>query len=136
MRSLLALLSSTTRTRSCSGLIVISRHDEAEDAALPNLAGELDGPAQEAREALADVQPETRAFPGRGDAEPLELLERFEELGLVFLLDPHARVDHVEADCCLPIRRTFVDLDADLAGVCELDRVAAQIDEDLVERTP
>src|SRR5229473_7664439 len=114
MRSLLALLSSTTRTRSCSGLMVFSRHDEAEDAALPELAAELDGPAQKARQALADVQPKARAFPGRGDAEFLQLLECLEELGLVFELDPHTRVDHIESDVRDPAGRNLVALDAHL----------------------
>src|ERR1700674_1784277 len=134
IRSLLALLSSTTRTRSSSGLNVVPRHDEAEDAAVSELAAELDGPAQKACQALADVEPEACAFAGRGYTEPLELLERLEQLGLVFLLDPHAGVDHVEADGRVPLGRPFVDLDAHLAGVCELDRVAAEIDQDLVQR--
>src|ERR1700694_324127 len=134
IRSLLALLSSTTRTRSFLWLTVLSRHDEAEDAALPELTAELDRSAEQPGQALADVQPEARAFPGRGDTELLELLECLEQLGLVFFLDPHTRVDHVEPDGRVAVGRTLVDLYADLTLVCELDRVAAEIDQDLMQR--
>src|ERR1700686_1510563 len=113
---------------------MLPRHDEAEDAALSELAGELDGPAQEPRQALADVQPEAGAFTRSGDSKPLELLESLEELGLVFLLDPRAGVDHVEPDVRDAVRVSLAAFNPDLTLVCELDRVAAEVDQDLVQR--
>src|ERR1700674_4351622 len=78
IRSLLALLSSTTRIRSSLVLTMIPRCDKAEDASRPWLAGELDAAPEEPGEALADVESEPSAFPGRG-AVLLELLECLEQ---------------------------------------------------------
>src|ERR1700687_5605829 len=80
IRSLLALLSSTTRIRSWLLLKTIPRYDETEDAALSDLPRELDSAAEKPCQALADVEPQARAFPGCCDAELLQLLERFEQL--------------------------------------------------------
>src|SRR5579864_7033125 len=126
MRSLLALLSSTTRIRP-SPPIVILGHQEAEGAALAELAGELDAPAQQAGQPLADVEPQAGAFPRRRKVL-FELLEGLEQLRLVLLFDPDAGVDHVESHRCTALERRHLDLEADFASVGELDRVVAQVD--------
>src|ERR1700694_6100472 len=92
----------------------IPRHYETEAAALSELARELDGAAEKPRQTLADVQPKSRAFPGCCDAELLQLLERFEQLGLVFLFDPHPGVTHVEANGRQPVGRSLANVNPPL----------------------
>src|SRR5579864_2262843 len=128
MRSLLALLSSTTRIRP-SPLIVFLGYQEAERAALAELAGELDAPAQEAGQSLADVKAQASTFSRRREVL-LELLECLEQLSLIFELDADTGIDHVEPHRGPIIKGAFLDLKADLARVGELDRVVAQVDQD------
>src|SRR5579864_6340802 len=104
IRSLLALLSSTTRIRLSLFPNAIPRHDEAENAALSQFGGELDAAAQESCQTLADVKTEAGALSRRG-AVFLELLECLEQLCLVFDFDPRAGVYHVESDYRVTVSR-------------------------------
>src|SRR5882762_6033963 len=97
IRSLLALLSSTTRMRLSLTVAMFLRGDEGECAASTELARELDAAPKDCSQTLADVKAEARTLSGRS-AELPELFERLEQLGLILLLDADARVDHLEPD--------------------------------------
>src|SRR5258706_1246886 len=111
IKSLLALLSSTTRIKLSLPVTMVLWHDEAEDASLSDLGRELDGSSEETGQALTDVQAQPGAF-SRGGAVLLELLESVEQPGFILALDPNAGVHYVEPHRGVSVRRSFVLLEA------------------------
>ena len=107
-------------------------------AAMPRRAPHMDFPAHEVHEAFADGEPQPRAAvaPGRG---VVRLRERFEKVADLFGRHADARIADGEAETCFaPFVELLRDGNKDVAGLCELDGVAYEVQQDLgkPERVP
>ena len=104
------------------------RHGEMEGRPLSECRFHPEAPAVQLHDSPRDREPEPGAarLPGAGAVSLLELLE---DLLLVGLGDPGARIRHRDDDGA--VRRP--GLDRDLAGVGELDRVAGEVQQHLGE---
>ena len=108
----------------------VDRH--AEGAALSRLGTHLDVAAQGLGQMLADAKAQSRAAElSRGRV--VHLVERLEEPADQLLVYADARIGHVEAQTQVTAIRVEPDGEADFALVGELDRVAHQIDQHLVQ---